>query len=239
MIWSSSASDFLEKFSSFQPSPAQASPVDMKKILVFWLVLVALQVPIACDPDDCGDLTPRYSTITSMSATIGMQENATLTFDNLPDTLAAESTVVSVRVDTVIYFSTIHPTYGSWGAAFACSPVPPQPTQRISGIEIIASRSLVVGGADYPSGEDLSSLFLVVNYSCGSTTQCGISDFIRDQNERSFIFGAEGEYLLLQLQPTLDTTFRGSLRILLTLEDGTSFSMNTRELIMRRREQFE
>lgn len=200
---------------------------------MFWLVLIALQVPIGCDPDDCGDITAYYTTIVDMSISVGIQENDILTFSNLPDTLTTGSAVIRVRVDTVNYFAADRIIRGWGGAAIACSPAEPEPTQRIKGMEIIASRTLEANGVTYSSGQDLSFLFSVVNYSCGSLTQCGISDFVGSQNERSFIFGAEGEYLLLQIQTALDTTFQGTFQILLTLEDGTSFSMNTQELIMR------
>lgn len=201
------------------------------KYLTFAL-LVILMVPLACNDDDynCGKNTPRYTDITGLDG-----QNLRLQGDNYRDVtpLADEERVTfdqyALRVvPTVEYTDQQANATGRWfGAAYACSPLPPQPIETIADIAVFSNAAYQQANSNkvIAAGERLNNIIKIYDYYSGRIV--GLADFLIDEDLAAFEDG-----FLLQLTATPAQETRQQLTVRYTLNNGEEYEYTASPVLL-------
>lgn len=175
----------------------------MKRNLIVILVLVVTNIPLGCDNEtDCGPFPTLEGTIESLGGAVGSYLDSFTPANSQGYTTAA----IQVLIESMDYqeVSHLNPVFNFTHAAYACSPIEPQPTQAIERIIITSSASVFFNEIEYPAGVDLTEFFKVSSYDYRDEERT-ISEFIEIQKMDMWFFGYEGANVIFQLvdQPTL------------------------------------
>ncbi|WPP53593.1 hypothetical protein [Catalinimonas niigatensis] len=159
----------------------------MKKYLIGGILSLTLLMPWGCNTDDCGDLGgPQYFDITNVVIT-----NVRLIEDgySIEESLAANSSIPYQRFGLhlmpaadYISMENHQPGSGLFPAAYACSPMPPQPTEEIADIAIFSNTDFIQANSTrvVAAGDTLNSLFNIYDRYSGRIV--GLPDFLVDDH---------------------------------------------------------
>lgn len=186
------------------------------------LLLFHLPLTISCSEDDCGAGPPRESVITEMAVQVGSFANGSFSADASTSATEAAIGLSILDLDYRAISMQKVPSFSMVNTAQACSPPEPQPSQQISSISITSAGAISLGGTNYPSGEELASLFLVASRNAST-----IADFIAQQNADLHAFGRLGDLAVFQLATSPDAAIDQTFTITLHFDDQASFSLTT------------
>lgn len=197
----------------------------MKK-LIFLSLILFIGIPISC--------VKKSSTfrIESLALTLGKfdTENDLGSFTEVSynqgneDTLSVSQLVVEVLIEET---SLIASSANAWFLSSAYADVaPPTAESKLSLISIYSDKSLFAGGREYQPGDNLTNIFTISSrYYPDATT---ILQFI-EQFEKWY----EDDNLYLKVSVSIDQPLAQSLKVDVTLENGTVFMLETEKVVVR------
>ncbi len=150
------------------------------------VLLLSLLFGGSCQQNDCGRGGPSHVNITGLTgANLLLETENYYSRDALPATTAVTYYNYGLQVTPqATYFSyqpQTKPRAGFFPAAYACSPVPPQPSEEIADIAVFSQ-------ADYrqanstkvlAAGDTLNAVFEIYDYHSGRIV--GLPDFLVDE----------------------------------------------------------
>ena len=162
------------------------------------VLFIVFMVPLGCNNDDCGQGGgSQYTDVTGLDG-----QNLRLQGDRYRDAtpLADEARVTFDQyalkiLPTVEYTSEWADATGHWpGAAYACSPRPPQSTETITDIAVVSNTAYQQANSDkvIAAGDRLNNIIKIYDYYSGRIV--GLADFLVDDDLK-----ASEDGFLLQL----------------------------------------
>lgn len=189
----------------------------MKKFVVAG-VLSLMGMLWGCNTDDCGDLSgPQYFDVTEISMTnVRLIENGYSIEENLTANAAVLYHRFGLHLMPVVDYVSMenkNPNAGFFPAAYACSPIPPQPTEEIADIAIFSNADYVQDNSTrvIAAGDTLNALFNIYDRYSGRIV--GLPDFLVDEHLK-----ASDEGLILQpaVMPAAEQTHEFTVHYRLT-----------------------
>ncbi len=198
----------------------------MKRLLVL-AVFTAGYFPFSCFPPPC-DGDQLFSTITEMEVALGRFGPSGFELISSTDFTIA---TIQLRVVVATYESAeiiLPRNLGLVSPTYACSPPPPEPTQALDAITIVATDSIFLGDTGLPPNSDITDFFAVLDEG----RKFSVPAFVAAQNEDPWLFGQEMDHLLFQLRNAPNRPIRQPLIISCSFDDGTSFRLQTELFII-------
>ncbi len=195
----------------------------MKKVVSLIVLLIVTNLPISCGLR-CGSDVAEFSTITSMTSEIG-QLTPNGYNDNQPTNF--EEAAIIILVDGVEYFDKVsieRPKYSIIGAAYACSPVPSKPFQKLEKIEITSTEDVFIDGEEFKQGVLLNDIF-ITNSSSGANLT--IDEFLQAQSDEWDRFSALQPYVVFALKVKPDSIVSQRFAFTFTFDDGLKYKVET------------
>ena len=156
----------------------------MKFFKTAMLTAIFLAGGIGCDlTDDCGSSSPSFYEITGLTAQNRQLNNQGYrNAENLPDNAEVSFDRYALSVYPEIKSISMEnlPTPGGF-AAYACSPVPPQPSEKVTEIAVFSNAGFQQATSDkvLMAGDTLNSLFQIADFHSGEIT--GLTTFLKRQ----------------------------------------------------------
>ncbi len=162
----------------------------MKPRCISIAMFFPLLMLFACKNDGCGDLGGiTYSNITSLTGSIvSFEDNSYSSYDTLEDKAEVPFYSFGLRLSPVAEYYSLRKEApkGSWlSAAYACSPLPPQPTEDIADIAVFSNADYTQGSSSkvIAAGDTLNSIFEIYDYASGRIV--GLPDFLIDEQMKA------------------------------------------------------
>lgn len=179
-------------------------------------VILVLMVPLGCNNDDCGGSGgPQYTDVIGLNG-----QNLRLPGDNYRDTtpLAGEARVAfdeyALQIFPMVAYTNeqANATRHWFGAAYACSPIPPQPIETIADIAVTSNAVYPQADSDkiIAAGERLNNIIKIYDYYSGRIV--GLADFLLDDDLEA---SEDGFLLQLTAIPAQETTQQFTVRYVL------------------------
>ena len=215
-----------------------------------WLIKLILCgyliIPFSCEKDDevdpcsydpcCGvSFKQQYSIIDSMSIQTGKTisnqgDDYEFNFfeslsSNSYDTAAIRIEVVKKKILSFEYKPKFN--FSLMSTAYACSPAPALPTQRVSSIIIRSDKTIYDKDSSYKAGEDLSDFFEIVPEGINAEKMT-FDEFINKQQDDLNLLGRYSPGLILKLNKHL-TIPENKLTITMKFDDNSEHILSTEE----------
>jgi len=180
-----------------------------------------------CDfGEDCGSATTSFYDVTGLSGqNMQLNDRGYRNAETLADSAAVQfdkyAIAVYPSVETVSLKES-QPTY--WlPAAYACSPLPPQPIELVTDIAVFSDTDVQQADSDkvLAAGDTLNSLFEIYDLYSGNIT--GLITFL--DREKEIGASADGFFLTLVSQPKESATHRFTVHY--HLDNGEFYSVTT------------
>ncbi len=177
-----------------------------------------LNLPFACNP--CGPFDNRPYKIVSMSSFVGsVIENSFIEELSVDFEIAA----IRIMIDETERIGFNNPV-NLWitNSAYACSPPEPN-VQMLDQIKITSLENIISGGVEFKSGENLNSLFKILDQSM----EYNVNDFIERQNRSPWSFSMKQGFILFQLIAKPDVSINQKFTFTFTFDDGLEYQVLT------------
>ena len=193
-----------------------------KTLTVLAFILLASHLPTSCCLDSCcGErFADEVSSIAAIASDTGAYTNNT--FYNRSENsyldfalriYVSEVDIREARLEAPApaHFSLI-PT------ARACDPPPPEPTQRLSDMRLIARDSIFMNDTVYPPGECINALF---NFYVYGGQYSSFEEYQREYGQ--YYFGSPWEAIVLKFRFIPERELTTVIRADLTFDDNSTF----------------
>ncbi|UXX77896.1 hypothetical protein N7E81_11005 [Reichenbachiella carrageenanivorans] len=213
------------------------------------LLCIYLVVPFSCEDSKyncsdscCGEtFEQEYTEIDSLTLTVGsieiFQGNGYQRNDfSTNKSTSFNDAAINIEIYELTWLAKLYESHQSnfnfslINQAYACSPPEPEPTQNLTSITISSNQPITVGDITYESGDNLSDFFSIVNrYS--DEEDSTIENFIIQQNESPYLFGAYGTSMTFRLNTDINIPNQ-TITIQVSFDDNSKFSLKTDEFVV-------
>lgn len=160
----------------------------LKSLSRGFLPVLLLLLAACTDENDCGDVGGNsYTNITGLTGSAVHFNNAGYYgFETLKDSSAVMYGNFGLRLLPEVEYYALQKQKmpkGSWfSAAYACSPMPPRPSEKIADITVFSHADYVQGSSSkvLAAGDTLNSVFEIYDYYSGRIV--GLPDFLADDD---------------------------------------------------------
>lgn len=213
----------------------------MNKNIIQIILLGYLIFPFSCkkvhSTTGCGDLSgyDDFSKINSISLPVGkIVEDRDYEFFSDSFSYNYQDAAIAITADDVETYSyggikNLEFDFSIVPEVFACSPVPPEPVQKVTEISI-TSNDTINNIKKYKPGEELSGLFYV-NSSPRKSDKESVGSFITNQTDY-ISFGNPATQMIFTLRHKV--LFRNqNLTFHIKFDDGRDFKLTTNQFLIK------
>ncbi len=206
----------------------------MKKNALKISLSLLLIMPWGCNTDDCGDLSggPGYYNITGFAvANVRLLEGGYSVEENITANSSIPYHRYGLSLQPVVEYVSMQkerkPSLNIFPAAYACSPAPPQPTEKIADIAIFSNADYVQANSTkvIAAGDTLNAVFNIYDRYSGRIV--GLPDFLVDENVM-----ASDEWIIFQPSSPPAEAQTHEFTVHYRLENGEFYNITARPIIL-------
>ncbi|MDF9800689.1 hypothetical protein OKW21_005952 [Catalinimonas alkaloidigena] len=204
----------------------------MKDYVIRGALSLLLILPWSCNTDDCGDLGgTQYYQITDITlANVRLIEGGYSIEENIPAQTAIAYNRYGLNLMPLSEESdqpSQNLTAGFFPAAYACSPVSPQPTEEIADIAVFSDADYVQAGSSkvIAAGDTLNSIFKIYDFYSGRIV--GLTDFLIDDG-----LLASNDPIILQPASEPEYAQKHAFTVHYRLTNGEFYSMTAQTVTL-------
>ena len=192
--------------------------------LTFRIILtMVLLLNISCldDGTDCGSLNNQYIDIVGISGTNVAIGGSFSNFITVGSGITLTYSEFGIRAVPEVVYESQTAREGGF-RAYACSPVPPQPSEEITEIAVFSSADYSQGSSNkvYSAGDTLNAIVKI--YEPYSGRIVGLSDFLKDDD-----LAAADEPFTLQLTSAPQESTEHQFTVHYRLDNGEFYEFTT------------
>ncbi len=171
------------------------------------LTAIFLAGGIGCDlTDDCGSSSPSFYEVNGLTVqNRQLNDQGYRNAETLPNNAEVTFDQYALSVYPTTKMLSMENKFGSGGSvAFACSPVPPKPSENVVDMAVFSNADFQQATSDkvLMAGDTLNSLFQIADFYSGEIT--GLTSFLKRQEP--IAASDEGFFLILLSQPKVAET---------------------------------